>query len=195
PSTRLGDWHFGLPRIEATYDAAEGWITSDSARPTKNCSLAQSWNMSPPDHRQYPDAFRAHMFWNPPTIHYPEGGSGLLVYRSTAPVPSSGGPYYWVTTSNDVVSCIPTLKNRQTTDPRQRLFSQGEGYLVTRQDGTRYWFDWMALESKLPTSSTAWSTGNLQPMEVQMYQATLALYPTRVEDRFGNWVTYTYSNT
>ncbi|NLE57932.1 MAG: hypothetical protein GX616_06195 [Planctomycetes bacterium] len=28
-----------------------------------------------------------------------------------------------------------------------------------------------------------------------MYQATLALYPTRVEDRFGNWVTYTYSNT
>lgn len=196
PSTRLGDWAFGVPKIEATYDAAEGWITSDPGRRTKNCSLAQPSYMEPPDHRQYPEAFRAHMFWNPPTITFPDGGSGLLVYRSTYPVPTSGGPYYWVTTSNDAVSCIATIKNRPSSSSapaKERLYSQGEGYLVTRQDGTRYWFDWMALESEIPTVSSAFSSYG-PPMEVQMYQATLALYPTRVEDRFGNSVTYTYSN-
>lgn len=204
PATRLGDWALGLPKIEATFDAKAGWITSDSSRPTKNCSLTSSSYFQPPDGQEYPQAFRAHMFWNPPTIHYPDGGSGLLIYRgsgsSARPVPSTGGPYYWVTSSHDVVACIASLKNKNDTLPagaEERIFGQGEGYLVTRPDGTKYWFDWIALESKLPSVSSAPQTGccNLPlTMEVEMQQATLALYPSRVEDRFGNWVTYTYSN-
>ncbi|WP_202841037.1 hypothetical protein [Luteimonas saliphila] len=200
PATRLGDWAISLPKIEGTFDAAVGWITSDSSRPSMNCSVTQRGFVEPPPGQQYPDAFRAHMFWNPPTVHYPEGGGGLLVYYSTfenMPVPSSGGPYRWVTTSHDAASCIATLKNRNISAPNgssEQIFGRGEGYLVVRPDGTKYWFDWMALESSLPSKSTAYNTASGQIVEVPLQQATLALYPTRVEDRFGNWVTYTYSN-
>lgn len=205
PTTRLGDWALGLPKIEGTFDALAGWITSDSSRRTKNCSVALSSQVEPPPGLEYPNTFRTHMFWNPPTVHYPDGSSGLLVYKNSQglPVPSVGGPYFWVTSSNDVASCIAVLKNRNdaSSSAEERLFGQGEGYIVTRPDGTRYWFDWMALESKLPSFSTALVCGDngmggcsMQPAEVTLQQATLALYPTRVEDSFGNWVTYTYSN-
>lgn len=205
PADRLGDWSPVLPRIEGTYDVLAGWITSDSTRPTKNCSVALASQVIPPPGVEYPQIFRAHMFWNPPTVHYPDGSSGLLTYNDNQglPVPPAGGPYFWVTASHDVASCIPTLKNvnSASADAEERRFGQGEGYLVTRPDGTRYWFDWMALVSKLPSYSTALFCGSVelngctsQPYAVVLQQATLALYPTRVEDRFGNWVTYSYSN-
>jgi len=198
PGTRLGDWAIALPKIEGTFDAQVGWITSDPDRPTKNCSLEQRFYMEPPPGQQYPDTFRAHMFWNPPTVHYPDGSAGLLVHNSSGmPSPSSGGPYLWTTTTQDVASCIAALKNQNNTlpvDSQERIFGQGEGYLVTRPDGTKYWFDWMALESILPSKSSAPNPYAGGVMEVTLQQATLALYPTRIEDRFGNWIAYTYSN-
>lgn len=198
PATQLGDWSLALPKIEGTFDASVGWITSDASQPNKNCSVTQSWLMEPPPNQQYPDTFRAHMFWNPPIVHYPDGSSGLLVYNSAGmPSPSAGGPYRWVTTSHDAASCLTTLKNRNASaapGSSEQIFGRGEGYLVVRPDGTKYWFDWMALESSLPSKSSAYNPGTGGVMEVTLQQATLALYPTRIEDRFGNWVTYTYSN-
>ncbi|MBB6065304.1 hypothetical protein [Pseudoxanthomonas broegbernensis] len=197
PGTRLGDWAMALPKIEGTFDAKVGWITSDPSRPTRNCSITQPSYMEPPPGQEYPSTFRAHMFWNPPTLHYPDGSSALLVHNSSGmPVPTSSGPYLWTTTRQDAASCIGALKNQNDSlpiDSQERIFGRGEGYLVTRADGTKYWFDWMALESILPSMSSAQNpSGGV--MEVTLQQATLALYPTRIEDRFGNWVTYTYSN-
>lgn len=197
PATRLGDWVLGLPKIQGTFDALAGWITSDSSRPIKNCSVAAGWQMEPPPGLEYPQTFRAHMFWNPPTVHYPDGSSGLLVYNDNLmPLPSVGAPYFWITSSQDVASCIAVLKNRNAASPiaEERIFGQGEGYLITRPDGTKYWFDWMALESKLPSISSALCDFGCVVTEVILQQATLALYPTRVEDRFGNSVMYSYSN-
>ena len=149
PATRLGDWALGLPKVQGTFDAKAGWITSDPNGPTRNCSLTNYGYMRPPAGLEYPQTFRAYMFWNPPTVSYADGSSGLLVLNGPElPDPSVGGPYYWVTSSHDVVSCIATLKNRNDALPvgaEERIFGQGEGYLITRPDGTKYWFDWMAL--------------------------------------------------
>lgn len=203
PATRLGDWSIGLPKIQGTFDALAGWISSDPNGRTRNCSIANSWFVEPPPGQQYPQTFREYMFWNPPTVQYPDGKSGLLLYNSgLVPVPSSGGPYFWITSSQDAASCIATLKNRNaaSSNAEELIFGQGEGYLIIRPDGTKYWFDWMALESMLPSISSKWYqcspgvTCQSTIIEVILQQATLALYPTRVEDRFGNWVTYSYSN-
>ncbi|SDQ24568.1 hypothetical protein [Pseudoxanthomonas sp. CF125] len=204
PATRLGDWAIGLPKIQGTFDALVGWISGDASRPTKNCSIATSYQIEPPPSSQYPETFRAHMFWNPPTVQYPDGSSGLLLYNSgLMPVPSTGGPYFWITSSQDVASCIAVLKNKNDASPlaEERIFGQGEGYLIIRPDGNKYWFDWIALESNLPSKSTQLIPCGGSPYgcdyqadEVVLQQATLALYPTRIEDRFGNWVAYSYSN-
>lgn len=202
PMSAIADWSLGIAKIQATYDAQAGWITTEPGRSRNNCSISQRQYMTPPPGAYAPNSFSPSMFWDPPTARFPDGSSRLLVYNeSLMPMPSTGGPYYWVTSDHDVVSCIPTIKNsnQASTDPLERRLGGGEGYLLVRADGTKYWFDWMALEYRLPSFSTtaqnqcSWSCQVVTGV-VFLEQAVMALYPSRVEDRYGNWVTYTYSN-
>jgi hypothetical protein len=206
PRTRMGNWFFALPRIEADYDFRAGWSTSDTARPKANCSIASSNAMMPkvgipefyPANYNYglDSVFHPKRYWRPPSVIWPEGSSELLLYNAgRIPAPATGGPFYWVTSESSYVSCLPQLKNRATVGEEGR-FGDGEGFLVHRADGTKYWFDWMALEQVLPLSSNVMAASSQAqgPTPVRMHQAKLALYVTRVEDRFGNWVTYSYSN-
>lgn len=213
PWSRLRNWKFGLPRISASYDARAGWVSSDPQRPTKNCSVISAEYSMPPkgilstyippglNVRGLEHAFLPRSFWSPPTLHLPDGSARALLYNdSNMQEPSSGGEYYWLTATNGYLSCIESIRNRSEANAEERIFSQGEGYLLLTPDGKRYRFDWMALESRLPAFTTIVSTmcnsGGCQDIigNVSMEQVTLALYPTRVEDRFGNWVLYTYSN-
>lgn len=196
-SSRLGDWDVALPRIQATYDFQAGWITSDSSRPSKNCSVTQKTQLSPPPGFYFPAEFPPHRFWNPPTLIFPGRSSTILVYNEgIVDAPTAGGPYYWLTSSFDYASCLATLKNPPGANPEELRFGASEGYLITRADGTKYWFDWVALDKTTPTFTTRAVSGGTQWYLETLYlkQARLALYPTRVEDRNGNWVTYTYSN-
>ena len=111
-------------------------------------------------------------------------------------------PEHWV------LSCLATTSNGMA----------GEGFLATAPDGTRYWFDHLsygpALETlveQVPTggatttqdalttsTSPGSDTGEGDPniydggtLEIMPRRAA-HLYATRVEDRFGNWVTYSY---
>lgn len=113
-----------------------------------------------------------------------KGSPQLMTTASTMAVspPTDGATYRWATNDHVQVSCLPSIKN-----------GTGEGFLAVAPDGTRYWFDWMG-QNFLPSLES--------PVAVQGISATNfvprrqnVLYATRVEDRFGNWVTYTYSNT
>lgn len=197
--SRLSDWTLGLPRIEAGYDFNHGWITTDTSRPTKNCSIANRNYLAPPPGFYSPAQFPAINFWNPPRLSFPGGSSRLLTYNEgDLPAPATGGPYFWVTADMDYVSCIPTLKNNNGTGVDEQRLGAGEGFLVRRPDGTRYWFDWIALDKTSPSFTTTGvyePSGNSYLITYYLMHATMALYPTRVEDRFGNWVIYTYSNS
>ena len=74
----------------------------------------------------------------------------------------------------------PTIKN-----------GSGEGFLATTRDGTRYWFDHMAQFHETLLSSPTSGGSTATPLS----RRRNALYVTRVEDRFGNSVSYSYSNT
>ena len=194
----LGDWVLELPRIEATYDLSVGWVTSDTARPTKNCSLADKNKLTPPASGSHPDLFHPAAMWGPPTLVVPGKGSKLLLYNEgNLPQPANGGPYFWLTSSLEYASCIAELKNAGGATVEQQRLGRSEGYLVRRPDGTKYWFDWVALDrTTLATSGVLQSMGpyGYSIASAHQRQAKIALYASRVEDRFGNWVEYTYSN-
>lgn len=198
--SRLGDWHIDLPRIEASFLRPQGWITGNTSRPRANCSIAAANDMVPPADGIEPGLINAYTFWSPARLYIPGRSSSLLVYRDgTVPEPQAGGPYFWVTKELSYASCLTTLKNAAlaTAPDEEKAYGAGEGYLVRTADGTKYWFDWMAVRSFTNLHTQTFyrlGGGDTTALDIYRERVNLALYATRVEDRFGNWVTYTYSN-
>jgi len=195
--TRLADWEVSLPKIIAAYEARNGWSTLDQARPTKNCSVASKDLISSPPALFDPDYFPVQLFWQPPALSFPGESRTLLLYNDgQVPAPSDGGQYFWVTSRMDYASCLPQLKNAGGSTADEQRYGRSEGYLVRRADGTRYWFDWIAVSKTVPLRSgkPLYSSTPAQVVSVTTDQVNFEVYPTRIEDRFGNWVTYTYSN-
>jgi len=106
------------------------------------------------------------------------GSQEMLVAEPNAvPRPSIGGPYPWLTQELTWFSCLPARKN-----------GGGEAFVAHTADGLRYTFDWEAAFYEPDVAS---------PSTVQVITAArrrVELYATKVEDRFGNWVAYRYSN-
>lgn len=109
-----------------------------------------------------------------------------------------------VTTGNWRFSCLSTTANGEP----------GEGFLATTPDGTRYWFnylvytsaDWMtksmggtpmfkraARKDSAQVQTTAGNASTLAPANDVLVRRHAMLLATRIEDRFGNWLTYEYS--
>jgi YD repeat-containing protein len=87
------------------------------------------------------------------------------------------GTYYWVSSALTYFSCLPTIQN-----------GPGEGFQAITADGTKYTFDFMGhyVEPMIIAAL---------PGYPDIARSRRVLYATKVEDRFGNWVTYTFGNT
>ncbi len=161
----LADWELDVPRISGVF--APTW---SNQRCTSTAAPSTVFAGS--------TAYNGFEYWQGNRADMPGGGE-LLVADQTTPKPTSGGPYVWVTSGLTYFSCLPAIKN-----------GTGEGFLAITSDGTKYWFDWMARYSEPPLASPMTATANPFPLT----RKRNVLYATRVEDRFGNWVTYTYTN-
>ncbi len=169
------DWELDLPSISGVF--APDWVVVSGS--TNRCAVTSTLSASPPNVTSN-TTFLPWDYWQGLTLNIPGGGGGeLLLIDSASPRPTTGGPYYWVTSGLTAVSCLPTISN-----------GSGQGFLAITTDGTKYWFNWMAqyYEPVLKkTSEGSSTTGTLN-------RRRNVLYATRVEDRFGNSVTYTYTN-
>lgn len=181
----FGDWDVELPRIEGLYAAQTGWVTGNPAAPLQRCSIATAAAALPPNIDVGQITFYALDYWQQPQLVLPgKGGSELLLTRPDVPKPAAGGPYYWTTSDRTHLSCLTAVQN-----------AAGEGFVAITPDGTKYRFDWMGsaqrphLEKK-QQGSIHWGVTQTKKLDRRMY----GLYATRVEDRFGNWVEYQYSN-
>lgn len=176
----LGDWELALPRIEGVFPAQTGWVNANPSKGALRCSVANAAEASARTLKHDGVWFQGHELWHGTKMYLGDSGSPLLVARGGVQKPTSGTGYTWVTSAWTWVSCLDTIKN-----------GTGQGFLAVTSDGTKYWFDHMAANGE--TSLT-------KPKESGVGKATLtrkryALYVTRVEDRFGNWVAYHYGNT
>ncbi|MGY0799868.1 hypothetical protein ACW7G0_12545 [Lysobacter sp. A286] len=133
------------------------------------------------------EVFESKDYWQGHNLSLPTGGGEMLLLDPGHPRPSTGGPYYWVTGDQTRVACLSAIKN---------WTGGGEGFLAIAPDGTKYWFDWMGqyLEPIIESTTTTFVLGVPKTSTQRHARRHNVLYPTRVEDRFGNWVTYTYTN-
>lgn len=167
----FADWELDTPRVSGVF--APNW-------PDKRCSASTVIEARPPvitDANSH-SSFQPEDYWQGNQANLPGGGQMLLADQG-APRPTTGGPYYWMTSGFTYFSCLGSLKN-----------GTGEGFLAVTADGTKYWLDWMAQYQEPDLIGKATDTGP----DPRFTRRKNVIYATRVEDRFGNWVTYTYEN-
>jgi RHS repeat-associated protein len=113
-----------------------------------------------------------------PELGGTSGGGSLFRVDAQTPKklvrPDAPG-MHWVSKSFWYFSCTSNLASGQP----------GEGFVGIDPSGRKYTFDWMVTHF-YPGSSLPGMGMN----QIQVHRADVRLYPTRVEDRFGNWVSY-----
>jgi YD repeat-containing protein len=185
----FADWELDIPSLSGTFARNKGWQTIDGARPNARCSVGGLHLAVPPDASgNQGGLFAAEEYWNGHTLHVPgQGDMEMLVDIAGNPDrPTDGATYYWTTSERWFFSCLPTIHN-----------GSGEGFLARAPDGTRYWFDWMVKRTaktlkKEGEGPVGFAVGSGSAL---LSREEIRLLPTKMQDRFGNTVTYAYNAT
>jgi YD repeat-containing protein len=193
----FGDWDMALPQIftvTANQNNVDGWQV---AAVTNHNAICSSFGPPPSVAAPTGDSLRAD--WEPETwwqgyqLRIPGQGNQDLLGRSTANTTTpgvNGLAYPIVTRSNWAVGCLPQASNDATR----------EGFLAVSPDGTKYWLDHLAYRYMpsltRPLGSGPMTRSVLSPQasaEDFVTRREGRMLVTRIEDRFGNSVTYSYS--
>ena len=169
----MADWQIEVPMIEGTFTAINNWTVGSGS--AARCSSG----MEPRVSNTF--VFVLEDIWHGHSMHIPGQGSTTLLVndKSGVPQPSDGATYPWITSSGFRIKCLPTITG-----------GTGEGFLAVAPDGTKYWFDQMVIRQ----TSSVTKPGITDPRFATMHRNRVYLLATRVEDRHGNWVTYSYAN-
>lgn len=172
----LADWEVEVPRLSGRFSTQ--WLAGTS---TNRCSSA-----SPPAVPASVAAyFQVSDFWQGVRMDVPGvGGGELLVPAATTPKPTDGQTYRWYVDGHVHLYCLPSIAN-----------GTGEGFMAVTPDGTKYRFNYLAQRTVPGLSEKIYDAGGTPGGTYQLPIAENTLYATRVEDRFGNYVDYTYTNT
>lgn len=175
----FGDWDIDIPNISGLFSTTWHDNRCDQAVPPSVLVTGQTPH-------PWADSVAGPLYWKGNSASMPGGGE-LLRLDAASARPATGGPYVWITPGRTVFSCLATIKN-----------GTGQGFLAVTADGTKYWFDNLAQNQDSKYSYTVeiahYVGENALYGTAEITRKKNTLYATRVEDRFGNWVTYTYSN-
>lgn len=162
--------------------------------------------------------FAAGEYWHGNFLHLPGGGDQemMLVHAGNPQKPTTGGPYYWVTKDQWFFSCLPSTANGVAGEAFLARGPDGTTYKFN------WFVSWttMRIEKphgmppldppvakqaaadgsfKLKSGGTGSVTATaLPPISPMVYngayltRSEVHIYPTEVQDRFGNKVVYTF---
>ena len=172
----FGDWDLDIPYLSGTFARPNGWDVNTST-PTARCSSATTMFESMPR----ANVLTASNFWHGNTLHLPGQGEQtmLLALTSNTNRPSAGGPFYWTTNKHWWFSCLGATKNN----------AGGEAFVAHAPDGTKYQFDWLSTRY-----ASVVTKDMLTGHTAKQLRSDVFLLPSRITDRFGNTVDFTYSN-
>ena len=195
----FGEWDWDIPYISTTMTQAGGWAI-DSGTPFNRCSIAGQTKAdgsgpatgAPPAKAKelgmsFGTLFAPEQYWHGYELHL--AGSGQTMLTPTVlntQRPSTGGPYHWTTNQNWWFSCL----NLTTAQ------GGGEGFLAVAPDGTKYTFNQLAKRNVDSVSQTISTDDMGGPNHTfWLFRAEYLMLPTSIDDRFGNWVHYTWDTT
>lgn len=170
----LSDWDIDLPHLYGTFLARnQPWQTRKG---NTRCALSSASESSPPPYWTWSptDSSTQVHYWAGNHLHLPNGVDEELLFTATssAAKPADGEAYLWATKGNWHFSCLPSTSNGAT----------GDAFLGRSPDGTRVWFDHLTRRYY----QGLWSGDQV------VLRSEDRLMPTKVEDRFGNFVLYKY---
>lgn len=177
PDTFMTWTRYEVPHINGVYP--DGWVASvgyDASN--QRCSLTSG----PPeikDGKGLMGSWERHEYWHGNHLYLPESGSQLMLAANTTNAPTDGPTYVWSTKDHWYFSCLPTTANGQP----------GEAFVARSPDGKTYYFNHLVNWRPVATLRKFDEEDDEMVMGRDEYRMLL----TRVEDRFGNWVQYTYS--
>lgn len=182
----FGDWDLDLPHVEGIVAKDVGW-TVPVQQVDARCSY---FGAPPPATVTTPVSGGGNVTTSIPAKEYNLGftafipGLGrheLLLRESAAPAPS--GPHPVTTKDLWAVSCV---ERNSTPIPG----APDEGFAITTPDGITYTFrqGWVRPYSPLTRPADTATAGVSATVDRQL----ISMLPTRVQDRFGNAVVYTY---
>lgn len=195
----FADWELDLPHLRGVFAYGKGWQVNGTTTAARNqrCAGGNSFPPEPPIADGSPSGFwAAAEYWQGNHLHTPAGGDQeiLLIENPTLPRPNDGKTYVWITENLWAFSCLTSTANGVA----------GDAFLAVAPDGTRYWFNWVAKrEVAVITKTVGGPIDALAARDASVMAAPggtgsglmreeVRFLPTRVEDRAGNYITYTY---
>ncbi len=184
----FGDWDLEIPHLHGVFadmGTASGWTVSTSGAPNNRCSVDPSNYLlgTPPIANGTPAyPFSSAEYWFGNSLYIPgEGDKKLMVIDpANGNRPTDGNSTYWVTPDQYTVSCLPSTANGVP----------GEAFLVHGPDGIKYTFNWFVKRAYTALSKPySVCTGGCNSTLNRNEEWIL---PTHIEDRFGNYVNYSY---
>jgi YD repeat-containing protein len=171
----FGDWQIDVPSIYGEFTAEKGWRTQSSS-PYARCSIPSKPDSAPTINGITYQA-AAELVWHGYHLRTYENDAELLVDDQVKTTQiTMPGSYPWITRHQWRVGCLATTANGYP----------GEGFLAISPNGQRYHFNY-AISVPIKPYGVVNNTGVHHQLRVRIH-----LMVTRIEDRFGNWVTFNY---
>lgn len=170
--TIFDDWEIEVPSMSGVWTNASGWVTGAPHNlTTQRCTV----NTAPTllETHGYSDiGFGIDVRWI-------DGQNEELLVATTPSYASAEGleDPKWMTASRARFSCLSGTRNGYP----------GEAFVAYTADGKKYFFDW-GVEKPYATAKYNDGAANRMVGRKRVY-----LLASRVEDRNGNWVSYSYN--
>jgi hypothetical protein len=201
----FGFWSLEIPNIHGVFSNAAGWTTGYSGADNFNrCSKFGA----PPMVYIMGAYFEAKEYWQGSFFYLPGAGDQeMLRAGTTAHVPTDGAAYPIVTKEGAAIRCV-------TLSTSSEAGNQGQGFEVRTSDGMIYTMNHMvsriksrltkaepapeftapATEQSAPSSQQGETTAStLGASNYVLARKEVLIYPTRITDRFGNYVDYSWN--
>ncbi|WP_189644710.1 RHS repeat-associated core domain-containing protein [Luteimonas gilva] len=191
----VSGWEFDIPRLKTiTADPLPairvkplsagspiGWQVPGT---DKN---ARCTNFAPPPHVEYPGT-TVQFLWYEWWFGYQlvdDNGNEQAVFPRTTGMPAQA-QHKIGTAENWVIDCLPTTANGEP----------GEAFLAISPDGTKYWLNhltYAGYEDLIQVFENQPPKG--YDLNYSLPRRSASMLVTRIEDRFGNWVNYSYNGS
>lgn len=185
PINTLDDWKLSIPRMETM--SKGGWQVStfpnNPGPPVASDARCTQFGMPYDAHNEQ------HLWWHGYELITERNQRQQVLFRAAGTAAPTGivvggntlTHFPAMTQQNWVIGCLPQTSNGKP----------GEGFLAVSPDGTRYHFTHLV---SAPATTVYEYDPDLK-LPIKHHRSLQVLYVTRIEDRFGNYLTYQYDDT